>query len=169
MRCWTNCSSRALPIRLITSGTRRLRRLGELLAELGVVGGFLLGVRQARLRRSQLIEDSLRQGLGLAQLVGPNVRHPLLGGIPNHFGVGFESIDPQQPIMVRRLFFGRNSQPAVIRVEFVCHSVLSAVLVAILCRARVQRAAIVHVLDNLLQAIGCRLGSPLEFGDKGAQ
>jgi hypothetical protein len=39
--------------------------------------------------------------------------HLPIGGILNHLGIGLEQVDTQQPVVVRRLIFQRDSQPRV--------------------------------------------------------
>ena len=41
----------------------------------------------------------------------------LVGGVPNHLGVGLKKFDAEKPIVVWRLVFRLNAKPSVIRVK----------------------------------------------------
>src|SRR5687767_6450962 len=58
----------------------------------------------------------------LARFVSLDVGHLAIGGGLDHVEVGLEQADSQQPVMVRRLVFGRNAQPLVIGIEGGSHS-----------------------------------------------
>ena len=47
--------------------------------------------------------------------------HPLLGGVADHFRIGLEQVDPQEPVMVGRLVFRRDTEPAMIRIKHARH------------------------------------------------
>ena len=92
----------------------------KLLAKLLVVSGPLLGSEQANLRRRSRSEVSARDRSTCPSGTSERWRHPLVGRVFDRIGVGLEHLDPQEPVMVRRLALRRDGQPLVVGIE-VCH------------------------------------------------
>lgn len=47
----------------------------------------------------------------------PDVGHPLLGRVSNDFGIRLEQVNGKQTVVVGRLVFAGDAQPAMIRIE----------------------------------------------------
>ena len=87
----------------------------------GVISLPLSGVEQCVLRPAELIEKPIggfRPGTGLKCA---KIRESLSCSMPDNFGIGLSTVDPQQPVMIRRLVLRRNAKPFVIGIEFVAH------------------------------------------------
>jgi hypothetical protein len=90
---------------------------GEPDAEFGVVRCPSIGRQQTNPGGGDLVEQTLGIG-GVPGVLKPaQMRHLAIGGEADHVIVGFKELDPQQPIVVRRLLPWRDSKPVVVRVE----------------------------------------------------
>ena len=65
---------------------------------------FLAAFEQKDLCRRHLVEQALGEGGVLARLKGPQMGHLPVGGRSDNVGIVLERRDPQQPVVVRRLF-----------------------------------------------------------------
>ena len=92
---------------------RHRRGAFQLFAQFRIVGGLRPRIQQAGPGRGQLVEYLLRRFPGTSPSDRSGVRHPLGGRITDDVGVGFPEIDPQQPIITRRLLARCNPQPAM--------------------------------------------------------
>ena len=94
-------------------------------AKLLVVLRLLVRTQQADPRRGHLVEQLFGQRRVLAAAESLQVRHPLVGGVLNHFRIALEDLDPQQPVMVNWPTRRGNAEPLQIRIESVAHELTS--------------------------------------------
>jgi len=87
-----------------------------------VVGGLANRIRQADLRRIELVEQPppLTQMPARSDLA--DLGHPHVGRVGNHFRVALEKLDTQQTVVVRRPGRVPNIQPFQVRIERIFHS-----------------------------------------------
>ena len=98
----------------------------ELSPQLPVIFRLLLRIQETDFRRRKFVENLLRQGHVLPEMIVSHMSHPLLGCVRNHIRISLEEFNRQQPVVIWRLIFGRNAQPFVIGVEVFGHGTISS-------------------------------------------
>ena len=84
---------------------------------------FFVGFsRQTRGRH--LVEQLLGQRGVLPRVEPLQVRHPLVGGVFDHLGVGLEEFDGQEAVMMNRSIPGRNAKPLEVWVKGFAHDLV---------------------------------------------
>ena len=82
--------------------------------QLSVVGRFLGWGKQAEFGGRHLVQQLLRLRGPRSVLKRPQVDHLPIGSVLDDLAVFLEQANPQQPIVIRRLFLGRDPEPLIV-------------------------------------------------------
>ena len=99
--------------------------MGQVLLQLGVIARLLLRVLQAKHGHGNFTQQSLAHLVIRPALVRAYEQRLPIGRILNHLGIRFKKDDPQQSVVIGRLFMGGNPQPAKIWIKW-RHAILSS-------------------------------------------
>ena len=90
-------------------------------AQVGVVGGLAPRAGRQAQDGGNLLDELLGQGSIFAGRKTTKVADLPVGRGRDHCRVALETREPQQAVMIGRLFFGWNPQPAIVRIERLGH------------------------------------------------
>ena len=115
--CWPNWVGDCANCGGGGAATEALAPLGQAFIQLTVIGGLLLRIEQAESRHGDLAEQLLAHFAVWPSLEPANTQRLAIGGLFDHFGIGFKEDNPQQAVEIDRLLMGRNPQPIKVWIE----------------------------------------------------
>jgi hypothetical protein len=96
-------------------------RSGQFSSKLLVVSGPFLWIEQANSRCREFVQQALAEIGVFAGLERPQMGHLPIGRAIDRVGVRLELPNTEQAVVIRRLFFRRDSKPNMIRIEIRSH------------------------------------------------